>query len=291
VSVPLQLGALLWGWSPVAMVSFWRLPLEGEAGRQLLLLMLAQPVIMVTATGAMAMLSRSLKCSRPQKGVLLIGAGLANTGFTLGAYVCYAVLEPGELALSYGMAFTMAMVISYVLFFYPLAFHYSAEGGGSLLRLIIASFTTVRAAPLYLSAFGVLLNLAEIPVPAQLDDWHILEAIFFLGAGAAYAGIGLRLRLGDSLGAWRMHILLAIVQFIVHPLATLAVLGLLAAAHRAPGPLVSDVLIVEAFMPTAINIVILANLFHLDARLASVLWLWNTLAFCAAVLPVLMWVY
>ena len=291
VSVPLQLGALLWGWSPVAMVSFWRLPLSGPDGRQVAIVMLMQPVVMVITTMVAAALAARLRATAAQRGVLLIGAGISNTGFTLGAFLCYALIKPGPLALSYGMAFTMAMGVSLVLVMYPLAHHYGGTGGGSILRLVIASFTTVRAMPLYLSGFGVLLNLAGIPVPRQLDDWHIMEAIFFLGAGAAYAGIGLRLRLGDSLAAWRMHLILAAVQFIVHPAATLAILVMLAAAGATPLPLVRDVLVVESFMPTAINIVILANLFHLDARLASVLWLWNTAIFCAIVLPSLVWIY
>jgi len=292
VSVPLQLGALLWGWSPVAMVSFWRLPLGGQGGRQLVILMLAQPLVMLVATLAMVLLIGRLQCTRSQRGVLLIAAGLSNTGFTLGAYLCYAMLDPGDLALSYGMAFTMAMVVSNVLLFYPLAHHYGTEGGGaSLVRLVIASFTTVRAMPLYLSGFGVLLNLSGVPVPRQLDDWHIMDALFFLGSGAAYAGIGLRLRLGDSLAHWRMHLLLAVIQFIVHPVATVLLIGLLTVLRLEPQTLVRDVLVVESFMPTAINVVILANLFHLDARLGSVLWLWNTLAFCALVLPGLIWAY
>lgn len=293
VSVPLQLGALLWGWSPVAMVSFWRLPLGGLGGKQLAVLMLAQPIVMLIATLAIIVLAGRLRCTRAQKGVLLIAGGLSNTGFTLGAYLCYAMLEPGDLALSYGMAFTMSMVVSMVLVFYPIAHHHGTEGsgGGSLLRLVIASFTTVRAMPLYLSAFGALLNLAGIPVPTQLDEWHIMDALFFLGSGAAYVGIGLRLRLGGSLAYWRMHLLLGTVQFIVHPLATVLLIGTLAAMRFDLDPLVRDVLVVESFMPAAINVVILANLFHLDPRLGSVLWLWNTVVFCAIVLPGLIWFY
>ena len=54
--------------------------------------------------------------------------------------------------------------------------------------------------------------------------------------------------------------------------------------------LAREVIVLEAFTPTAINMVIVANLFHLDARLASQLWTVNTLGFAVVVLPLVMWV-
>jgi len=49
--------------------------------------------------------------------------------------------------------------------------------------------------------------------------------------------------------------------------------------------------ILEAFSPIAINVVIVSNLFGLDARLAAALWLSNTLAFCILPLPVILYLY
>ena len=48
-------------------------------------------------------------------------------------------------------------------------------------------------------------------------------------------------------------------------------------------------MMIQAFTPSALNLVIVSNLFHLDARLASVLWLWNTVIFCVVCLPLLIW--
>jgi predicted permease len=290
-SKPLQLYALLLGWGPVALISFWKLPMKGEEGRQLALLLLAQPVLMLAAAGVMERLTRWMRCTRVQRGVLIIGAGLSNTGFTLGSYLCYALLEPPDAALAYGIAGTMSMGVFIILLFYPIAWHFSRDDKSTLRRLVVESLFDLRALPLYLSAVGAGLNLMEVPPPGWIDRWHVLEVLFFVGGGAAYAGIGLRLRLGDSLGAWRMHLALALVQFAVYPLVTWGLITLLGRGGLEPGALVGDVLMVQSFVPTAINVVILANIFHLDARLASVLWLWNTLAFCVLVLPAVMWAY
>ena len=43
-----------------------------------------------------------------------------------------------------------------------------------------------------------------------------------------------------------------------------------------------------AFMPTAIQTVIVANLFHLDARMAGSVWIVNTLIFICLVLPAIL---
>jgi predicted permease len=54
-------------------------------------------------------------------------------------------------------------------------------------------------------------------------------------------------------------------------------------------PLGQKVVLVEAFMPVAIQAVMIANLFHLDGRMASTLWLVNTVLFALVPLPVLVW--
>lgn len=290
-SKPMHLWTVTLLWSPVSLLSFWSLPMRGQAGPQLLMIMLAQPVLMLTVAGAMAALARWLGCTRAQTGVLVLGAALSNHGFTLGAYLCYALLDPPAMALQYGIAFVMSMQIFMVLVFFPIANHYGPHDIGSVGRLMFDSLVTIRAMPLYLALVGAALNVLEVPFPRQVEQWHVYEILFFAGAIGSNAGIGLLLRLGDSMKAIRMHGLLALAQFVIHPLATFGLLALLPTLGLVPHDLPFHVLMIESFTPTAINLVITANLFHLDARLASVLWLWNTLAFCLVVLPGVMWFY
>lgn len=286
-SRPLHLHTVIWAWSPVSLLAFWRLPITGEAGGQALLLMLSQPPLMVAGALVMLAIAAAAGWRGQQRGVLIIGAAIANHGFTLGAYLCYALLEPAEQALSYGIAYVTSMQLFMILLFYPVAHHYGPEEGRSLGRLIAGSFWTPRAAPLYMAIAGVALNLTGAPFPGWVDAWHVMELLFFAGAAGAYTGIGLRCRLGDWHGLLGPHAALFAVQFLAHPLLAIGWVALLHAAGPVPEPLVRDVIVVEAFAPTALNTVMISNLFHLDARMASALWLWNTLAFCVIPLPLL----
>lgn len=289
-SRPLHLHTVIWLWSPVTGLAFWGL--GAEAARDVTTLMLAEPVLMIGPGLVMAMTVMLLGLPREQRGVMTIAAALSNHGFTLGAYLCYALLDPPESALRYGIAYVTSMQLFMVLIFYPVASHYSPDGGRGLVPLMRASFLTVRAMPLYAAVVGCLLNLAHVPFPDDfIERYHIMHILFFAGAAGSNSGIGLRFRFGDTLGAIRLHVLLAGAQFIVHPLMAAGLLMAIAAIGYPASPLVRNVMLIEALTPTALNMVIIANLFHLDARLASGLWLWNTIAFCVIVLPIVIYIW
>ena len=289
-SRPIHLHTLIWLWSPVTLLAFWGLPMHGPGARDLAILMLAQPVLMVAGALVMAPLAKRIGCGRAQRGPMILAASLSNHGFTLGAYLCYALLQPAEVALGYGIAYVTSMQVFMILIFYPVAHHFGPEDSGSLPRLIAGSFFTLRSLPLYAAAVGAALNLAGIApgLTARLSEWGVMDALFFAGGAGAYIGIGLRFRAADSWDAPRMHGALAMVNFVAHPLFAVALVALLG---WTAGPLTRDVILIQSFMPAALNTVMVSNLFHLDARRASALWLWNTLLFCAAPLPVLLWLY
>jgi predicted permease len=288
-SKPMHFYTLVFCWSPVSMVAFWTLPLS----KQVLILTGVQPVLMLAAWGVTVLLTRSVlrHLPRDQIGVLTLISALSNQGFTLGAYLCYVLFEPSHHALSYAMACVTAMQVFMVLIFYPIARHYGPGDAEPVGKLIARSFTDIRAAPLFMAGVGLLLNWQGIEVPQALYEYHLLEIMFFVGAVGSYAGIGLRLRLGDSRKHLRLHAATAFTRFLAVPLVALAMIALL---HYTPwrlDELPRNVLIIEALTPSAIAAVIIPNLFHLDARLASVLWLWNTAIFCAVCLPVILLVF
>ena len=75
-------------WSTVALFALWRLPPRAENAW----LLLIEPVLVAGPAFAMILLGRLLGLRRAAIGVLAIGAGLGNLGFTLGAYLCYVLL-------------------------------------------------------------------------------------------------------------------------------------------------------------------------------------------------------
>lgn len=284
----LHLWTVICFWGPISLMSFWGLTLN----LQVIILMLTQPILMLIGWGVMFPLARKLGINKSNAVSLGLASALSNHGFTLGAYLCYALLNPADEALRLGIAYVTSMQIFMIVIFYPIAHHYGPEDSTSVRKLMAGSFLTIRAAPLYLAGTGVLLNIINIPYPDQfIKNWNIMDILFFLGAAGSYAGVGLRFRFGDSLKVIKLHTLLTGSQFILHPAATFILISIYGVIGLGLTDLSANVMIIESFTPTALNLVIISNLFHLDARLASTLWLINTLLFCLIALPILLIMY
>ncbi len=277
-------------WGAVALLSLWRLPPLNAN----LWLIAIEPLLVAVPAFAVVPIARRLGCDNKQTGVIATSAGLGNLGFTLGAYLCYTLLagpdgQQGEAALAYAVAQVNLMAMAGVLMIYPLARHFGGEQSGdlSIPKLIATSFFDLRALMVHCAIVGVVLAYLGVPYPLVLDDYHVIDLLFYLGAFGGYFGIGLRLRLGDARMYLREHTLLAAVKFAGIPLLSV---GILALVNLTPVPLAAlgqRVVIVEAFMPVAIQSVMIANLFHLDGRMASTLWLVNTVLFVLLPLPIL----
>jgi len=286
-SRPLHLHTVVWIWSPVSIISFWNLKLEP----QVITLMVLQPLTMLAGWGLVVLFAKARRMNRDETGVLTLCAALSNQGFTLGAYLCYVLFRPATDAMSYAIAFVTSMQVFMVVIFYPVARHYGPEPNQRIWRLVVGSFLDIRAAPLYAAVAGLILNVLDQPVPGWIETTPVLDVMFFIGAVGSYGGIGLRLRLGDVARYLPHHLGLAAVKFLGMPALALAALFLLDAVGLGLSELAAKVIVVSCFMPSAIASVITPNLFHLDARMASVLWLTNTALFCAVPLPLLLWYF
>lgn len=287
-SRPLHFHTSVWVWSAASVLSLWKMPL----GREDIWLAVLQPLIVAIAGYGVIPLARWLRCDRRQTGVVAIASGLGNLGFTLGGYLAYSMISPGDAALVYAITYVSIMQIAGVVLMYPIA-RYCGElpqDQRSTLRLIALSFVDIRAMPLYGALVGMVLAWSGTPFPQAVSRWHLVDVIFYLGSFGGYFGIGLRLRLGHSISQYlRQHALLTGMKYLFIPAITFAMLALVDLTPWPMDPVARKVVIVEAFMPTAIWTVMLANMFHLDVRLASAAWLWNTIAFMLIPLPVILW--
>lgn len=286
---PIHFFTVSFVWGAVALLSLWRLPPE----RSNLWLIAIEPLLVAIPAFAVVPIARRMGCDNKQTGVIAIAAGLGNLGFTLGAYLCYTLLggpeDRGDAALAYAVAQVNLMAMAGVLMMYPLARHFGGQHSGdrSVTRLIVTSFFDLRALMVHCAIVGVVLAYLEVPYPAVIDDYWTIDVLFYLGGFGGYFGIGLRLRLGDARRYLREHALLAAVKFAGIPLLSVVILAAVNLTHVPLAALGQRVVVVEAFMPMAIQSVIIANLFHLDGRMASTLWLVNTVLFVLLPLPVL----
>ncbi len=88
-----------------------------------------------------------------------------------------------------------------------------------------------------------------------------------------------------------LHIKLAMVKFCLAPLLFLVLLCVARYFLPSLPQMAQQVVMVQSFMPAAIFSVVIANLFGLNARLASTLFLVNTVVFLVIILPVLVYTY
>jgi predicted permease len=278
-------------WGGVALLSIWKLPPE----RANLWLIAIEPLLVIIPAFAVIPVARWMGCNNKQTGVLATSAGLGNLGFTLGAYLCYTLLDgpetSGDAALAYAVAQVNLMAMAGVLALYPLARHFgeSPTHDQSVTRLIVTSFFDFRALMVHCAILGCVLAYMNVPFPAVIEKVYAIDILFYLGGFGGYFAIGLRLRLGDTRRYLREHALLAAVKFAGIPLLSLGILALMNLTPVPLAPLGQKVVLVEAFMPMAIQGVMIANLFHLDGRMASTLWVVNTALFVLLPLPVIVW--
>ncbi|MEM9021037.1 MAG: hypothetical protein AAGC44_10770 [Planctomycetota bacterium] len=296
-------------WSSAGFLTLWHLDPEPAN----LWVLAIEPLLVVIPAFLIIPLAKAIRLKPNQIGVLALAAGLRNSGFALGAFLAYAILPVGSLlrqqagpdgvlapdkvdalsisALAYGMLIVMTMSMAVVIFLFPLVQHFAGqqEGDASLTRLIYKSFIDWKAMLFYAAAAGIALAYLRVPVPPMIEDWHIMKVLIFVGSATAYFGIGLRLHVDQILLHVKSHALVFGVKFLATPLLTLGLLLIARHAGLAPPPgMLEQSFMLIAFMPSAIQTVIFANLFHLDARMAGSVWMINTLIFLVVVLPVIL---
>ena len=275
-----------WAWSAGALIALWRLPLT--LGN--LWIVVIETAVIVLPALLMIPLARRFGGSRGKVGVLAVAAGVGNIGWTLGAYICFILIDPPGEALAVAGTAAAVLAVVNVLAMYPIASHFGELSGGLTLgKLMLRSLFMLPALPLYAGAVGVALS-ATTPFPEWLIDYYLVDVVLLTVAGGGYLGVGMRLRLGGGLAYIRQHALLAAFTFGVTPAITLGLIALAGATAAPMSATAVRVMLVEGLMPTGVSCIIMANIFHLDTRLAASLWLWNTLIFLAAILPgLLIW--
>ena len=296
-------------WSSAGFFALWNL----EPRIANLWVLAIEPLLVVIPAFLIIPLGKAIKLERKQVGVLALAAGLRNSGFALGAFLAYAILPVGNLlrqeagpggvlspersnelsisALAYGLLIVMTMSMAVVIFLFPMVLHFAGDGQEKqhIGRVIYKSFVDWKAMLFYSSAAGITLAYSPIPCPQFVFDWYILKGLIFIGSAAAYFGIGMRMHIHHLKPHVKSHALVAGVKFLATPVLTLGLLLIARNIGITPPPgMLDQTFMLIAFMPTAIQVVIVANLFHLDARMAGSVWIVNTLIFLCIVLPVIL---
>jgi predicted permease len=276
----------VFGYASVAFLSVWGTPLH--AGDFLLPLLAALHIVVMLflALGLSSLVARD----RPEKALFAIAGGSGNNGFTMGAFVLYLLY--GEPGMGLSNVYILLFMPVAVMVMFPLARHYASEqASGSAWSLIRSSLLDWRSIGLPIALAGIGLSVLGVPRPAQVVSWHLLDLLVYTITPLAFFGIGVRLHVSK---VWPMAKMLAGLAMVRFGLGLLVGLALAELTRLTPWPFTGlrrDVFMVQSFVPTAVTMVAIANMFNLRPNEASVLFVVNTVMYLALVLPLVWWVF
>ena len=276
----LSLIAMVTTYPVVGFLSIWRMTLQKEFS--ILPLILVVWMILLIAVGWI--FSYIHRLSRADRGVFICACGLSNLGFTMGGLVCYSVYGPQGLGLNSLYLLFWNPVI--VLTVFPIAHYFSPHSTQqSLGRVIWHGIWHIRSVAMLGAVAGIVFSLREVPYPSWLDKYRVLQILMIVGTFTAFAIIGLSLHLSKLREYTRLYISHAGFRFLISPLLALLMVVLFGLDLS---ELPAKVLLTLGFMPAAVYTVFIANLFDLNAKLASAMFVVNTAVFLIVVLPILL---
>jgi predicted permease len=212
-------------------------------------------------------------------------AAHSNWGFTMGGFICLRLF--GERGLAYTVIFATLWTVVMFGVFFPLAGRFAGRRERYGIGTAVRNLLDLRCLPLFGVLTGIGLSLSGVPRPALFAQWHIIDALVIVCTAVMFFVTGLRLHVSHLRQNARLYAWLAGIKFVASPLMAVGLIWLVQAAGLELGPLPIRVMIVESFMPMALFAVAVANLYGLDAPLASSLFVANTAMFLVFVLPIL----
>jgi len=209
-----------------------------------------------------------------RKQTFLISSSLANHGFTMGGFLCYFFL--GEK----GLGLSIILVLYFIPYVYGFIFPSAKiaskriqKNGGSFKKLILDP----QNMPLFAMVLTIMLRLSGIKRP---DINFPIEALLLLSISLYYLSLGINFTSFEIKKLKKEHLALAVIKFLIVPLITFIILRFIN-----PDQTVMVVIMIQAFMPAAVFSVITSVLFNLYAKMASSLFVLNTVIFLLIILP------
>lgn len=259
---------------PIILWSIWGLKLRGE----MLLLPLAGLAMVMLGFGLGKITAPLLLSDIKHRKVFVISSSLSNHGFTMGGVICYLFL--GE----QGLALSAIFILYFIPFTFLFIFFYAGMDTDARpvnLKYIFNFFVNIRNMPLCAAVAAIILRFAAIDRPS-ID--FPLNTFLAISIAAYYFTLGINFEAGDLNPFKKEHGLLAGIKFIIIPMLVYLML-----LPLDPGADVRQVILIESFMPVAVYSVITSVIFNLNTRLASSLFIVNSVMFIIVLLPAFYW--
>jgi predicted permease len=282
---PMMLYTVIFGWTPASMLVLWQLK---DMKWSLVALPLLSAIVPILLFPFGLLLAKLHRLDRKSAGTFIVACGISNTGFTMGAFVCYCLF--GMDGLGYANLFAASWAVPYVGFYYSVARRFGDPAARLDVWFILRTLFDLRSLPILGSIVGLALNLLKVRMPEIILTFHAIDLLIIFSVLISFAIIGLQLHFSHLAQKKILHASLGLAKFAITPAILISALAPVERLLGVLPPVARRVLYIEAFVPTAVFTVIIANLFHLDSRLASMLFLVNTVVFLIVVLPVLAYV-
>lgn len=211
-----------------------------------------------------------------ERPTFLISSSLANHGFTMGLFLCYLFIGEKGLALSsifliYFMPYTYLFIFSYA--------RYSGMGnrpGFSEIKNFLLSYQNI---PIYSVAIAIILHLAGAERPGIKFP---IDTLILVSIALYYFTLGINFNFTDIKIIKMEQLILGLIKFTIIPIAAYSILQYVELEQS-----IKTVILIQSFMPAAIYSVITSILFDLDTKLASNLFVVNTMIFLLFILPLI----
>jgi len=256
--------------------SIWGLNLRAE----FIYLPLAGMLMVMTGLITGKAVAPVLKLNAKSRASFMISSSIANHGFTMGGFVCYLIMGERGLALSFIFLSYFIPYLFLVIFPYARLVSSGETLGLNVLRDFIKS---PRNMPLYAMLAAICIRYAGFERPVM---YFPIDAILMLSIGIYYLSLGISFTLKDMFMFKKESLLLSVVRFLLIPAIAVVVLYFINL-----DPAIEAIILIESFMPAAVFSVMSSVLFGLDGRMASTMFVFNTVMFLLFVLPMLFLFY
>ncbi len=266
----------------ITWLSVWPIAIESRFTLLPVIQILSFLVVLLISVG----LSRFHGLGKTDRGTFVLACALSNQGYTMGGLVCYFLFGAIGLGLSrIYIAFWPPLI---VLVLFPLANSYSGRSGKkSMGPVIFEGIWHVRSLSMVGLGMGIAFSLLKVPYPRWTETYHLLKILVLAATFVSFGVIGLSLHPDHIRKYSGLYLSQGFVKFIIAPLLSLLLIVLFGLkARELPGA----VALIQGFMPAAVNSVLIGNLFGLNTRMASALFVVNTAIFLVLVLPILAFV-
>ena len=175
---------------------------------------------------------------------------------------------------------------------YPIAMHFSPDAKPQPLgKLLARSLTDIRSIGLLACLVGIVLSLTQVPQPAFVANWKLLDVVIYGVIISANFAIGLRLHVPHIFEIKRLVLSVLVIR---HAAGLALGLGLVGLVSLTPFPLTGisrTVVILQSSAPVGVMTVAVANMFHIHPQKASMLFVVSSLLYLAIGLPLTILIY